>query len=100
VSARVARSFGEHSRVAHRGGRLGLELAWLSGTMVTLGWGRVGIEKTIRGAQASVLLHLQTHPGTVYRFGRCEHLVNTHEAMLVAPGQEFTRRSPPGPDRS
>lgn len=92
----VARTGGEHSRVAHGAGPLGFDLASVSGTTMTLGWGRVGVEKTIRAASSGVLLHLQTVPGSAYRFGRREHLTLADSAVLVAPGQEFTRRSPPG----
>jgi AraC-like DNA-binding protein len=92
----VARADVEHSRVAHRSGPLGFEMARLRGATVEVGWSRVGLEKTIRGAGTSVLLHLQTMPGSTYRFGRREHLSNAATAMLVPPGLEFTRRSPPG----
>lgn len=92
----VARTSGKHSRVVHGAGPLGFELAWLPGTTVTLGWGRVGVEKTVRGAGSGVLLHLQTVPGSVYRFGRRELLTLADTAVLVPAGQEFTRRSPPG----
>jgi AraC-like DNA-binding protein len=92
----VARADGEHSRVAHHAGPLGFGLARLRGAMVEVGWGRVGLEKSIRAAGRSVLLHLQTVPGSTYRFGRREHLAGAATAMLVPPGQEFTRRSPPG----
>jgi AraC-like DNA-binding protein len=92
----VARVDGEHSRVAHRAGPLGFEMARLRGATVEVGWGRVGLEKSVRAAGRSVLLHLQTVPGSTYRFGRREHLTGTATAMLVPPGQEFTRRSPPG----
>jgi AraC-like DNA-binding protein len=92
----VARVDGEHSRVAHRAGPLGFEMARLRGATVELGWARVGLEKTIRGAGRSVLLHLQTVPGSTYRFGRREHRTGAATAMLVPPGLEFTRRSPPG----
>jgi AraC-like DNA-binding protein len=92
----VARVDGEHSRVAHRAGPLGFELARLRGATVEVGWGRVGLEKTIRGAGSSVLLHLQTVPGSTYRFGHRAHRTDAGTAMLVPPGLEFTRRSPPG----
>jgi AraC-like DNA-binding protein len=87
---------GQHSRVAHGAGPLGFDLASVSGTTMTLGWGRVSVEKTIRAASSGVLLHLQTVPGSAYRFGRRMHLTFHDTAALVAAGQEFTRRSPPG----
>jgi hypothetical protein len=92
----VARVDGEHWRVAHRAGSLGFELARVRGTAVALGWGRVGVEKSIRGASRNVLLHLQTAPGSTYRFGHRAHLTGADTAMLIAPGQALTRRSPPG----
>jgi AraC-like DNA-binding protein len=92
----VTRMSGEHSRVAHGAGPLGFDLALLRGKTMTLGWGRVGVEKTIRAASSSVLLQLPMPAGTTYRFGRREHLANAEAAVLIAPGQEFTRRSPPG----
>ena len=93
----VARVDGEHWRVAHRAGSLGFELARLRGTAVALGWGCVGVDKSVRAASRNVLLHLQTVPGSSYRFGHREHLSGADTAMLIAPGQAFTRRSPPGP---
>jgi AraC-like DNA-binding protein len=92
----VARSSGEHSRVVHGAGPLGFALAFLSGTTMSLGWGCVGLEKTIRGASSGVLLHFPVMPGSAYRFGRSEHRAGRGDAVIVAPGQEFTRRSPPG----
>jgi AraC-like DNA-binding protein len=92
----VSRIDGEHSRVAHKPGPLGFSTARLRGAIVDVGWGRVDIEKSIRGAGRSVLLHLQTVPGSTYRFGHREHLTGAATAILVPPGQEFTRRSPPG----
>jgi AraC-like DNA-binding protein len=92
----VASSTGEHSRVVHDPGPLRFELAVLTGSKLALGWGRVGVAKTIRGASTGVLLHLQPVPGSTYRFGRSEHLAGADSAVLVAPGQDFTRRSPPG----
>ncbi|MDH4105373.1 MAG: AraC family transcriptional regulator [Gammaproteobacteria bacterium] len=92
----VARSVGEHSRVAHGAGPLGFDLASVSGTTMTLGWGRVGLEKTLRARSPGVLLHLPTAPGSTYRFGRSEQRPRADDALIVAPGQEFTRRSPPG----
>jgi AraC-like DNA-binding protein len=92
----VGRTGGEHSRVAHDAGPLGFDLASVSGKTMSLGWGRVGVEKTIRGASAGVLLHFSTMPGSAYRFGRSERRAGADEAVLVAAGQEFTRRSPPG----
>jgi AraC-like DNA-binding protein len=92
----VGRTGGEHSRVAHDAGPLGFDLASVSGKTLALGWGRVGVETTVRGASAGVLLHFATMPGSAYRFGRSEHRADADEAVLVAAGQEFTRRSPPG----
>src|SRR5690606_23494502 len=91
-----ARAGVEHSRVAHGAGPLGFDLASVSGKTMLLGWGRVGVETTIRGASAGVLLHVQTVHGSVYRFGRREHPTLADGASLVVAGQEFTRRSPPG----
>jgi AraC-like DNA-binding protein len=92
----VARSSGEHSRVVHGAGPLGFDLAFLSGTTMLLGWGCVGLEKTVRGASSGVLLHFSMMPGSAYRFGRSEHRAGRGDAVIIAPGQEFTRRSPPG----
>jgi AraC-like DNA-binding protein len=92
----VARLHGEHSRVAHGAGPLGFDMALLSGKTMTLGWGRVGLEKTLRARCPGVLLHLPTAPGSTYRFGRSEQRTGADEAVVIAPGQEFTRRSRPG----
>ncbi len=92
----VARRDGEHSRVAHRGGALGFKLSWLIGTIASVGWGEVALEKTIRGALPDPVLHMTMPPGSVYRFGRRERVAGRRTATFVAPGWEFTRHSPPG----
>lgn len=92
----VTRAHGEHSRVAHAGGPIGFELASLSGDAVLLGWGAVSVAMTLRGAVPLVLLHLPIDVGMRYRIGRNEHLLTTDMAILIAPGQHFTRRSAPG----
>jgi AraC-like DNA-binding protein len=92
----VTRMAGEHSRVAHGAGPLGFELSLVSGTAVTLGWSSALVEKTIRAASSNALVHLPMTSQTVYRFGRSEQLAGAGEAVLIAPGQEFTRRTPPG----
>jgi AraC-like DNA-binding protein len=92
----VSRFDGEHSRVAHRSGPLGFGMTQFRGATMAVGWSHVGIEKSIRASSGSVLLHLQTVPGSTYRFGRREHLTGAATAMLVPSGQAFTRRSPPG----
>lgn len=96
VRQRVTRMSGEHSRVVHGGGPLGFELSWLSGTTMTLGWSSAAVEKTIRGVSSNALVHLPMTSRTVYRFGRSEQLAGADEAVLIAPRQEFTRRTPPG----
>jgi len=92
----IARTAGEHSRVAHGVGPLGFDLASVSGPTMKLGWGRVGLENTLRAASSAALVHLQTMPGSTYRFGRSEQRTGADAAVIIAPGQEFTRRSPPG----
>jgi len=87
---------GEHSRVAHRSGALGFRLFWLTGQTASVGWGEVGLEKTIRGAVPDPVLHVAMPPGSVYRFGRSERVTSRRTATFLAPGWEFTRRSPPG----
>ena len=61
-----------------------------------MGWGRVAIEKTIRGAVSDPVLHVAVPPGTEYRLGRRQHVARHRTATFVAPGWEFTRRSPRG----
>jgi AraC-like DNA-binding protein len=96
VRAFVARTDGEHSRVAHQSGALGFSLSCLRGTSAALGWGRVALEKTIRGAVFDPLLHLSMPTGSQYRLGRRTHSVGPATATFLAPGLEFTRRSPAG----
>jgi AraC-like DNA-binding protein len=96
VRSFVARQSGEHSRVAHRSAPLDYELRWLSGAIASVGWGRVAVAKTIRGALSEPTLHVVVPTGTGYRVGRREHVVGRATAMFIAPGWEFTRSSPPG----
>jgi AraC-like DNA-binding protein len=96
VRARVARMDGEHSRVAHRAGRLGFELARLGGSRILLGWGHVALETTIRGALSNPVVHVSAPAGSTYRFGRNVHVTDRATALFVAGGWEFSRCSPPG----
>lgn len=92
----VGRSVGDHSRVPHRKGAVGFELAVLGGDSVQLGWGQVAIPMTIRGAVPEPVLHLTMPPGSEYRIGRRRFLGERATAMFLAPGWEFSRRSPAG----
>jgi AraC-like DNA-binding protein len=92
----VGRMFGEHSRVTHQSGALGFSLSWLTGTSAALGWSQVSLEKTIRAAVSDPVLHLSTPAGSAYRLGRRAHAVGAATATFLAPGLEFTRRSPAG----
>jgi len=96
VRAFVSRSDGEHSRVAHRAAPLGYELARLDGEQAKVGWVRVAVETTIRGAVQGPVLHLAPPAGTVYRMGRREVFADPQIAVFAARGWEFTRRSPAG----
>lgn len=96
VRATIARTDGEHSRVVHDAGPLGFGLAYLRGATASVGWGSVARETTVRGTAARPLLHLQIPPGTAYRIGRSEIMPGHLTAVFIAPGCEFTRRSPAG----
>jgi len=88
--------FGDHSRVTHQPGTLGFSLSWLTGASAVLGWGQAALEKTVRGAVSDPVLHLSMPTGSVYRLGRRAHAVSRATATFLAPGLEFTRRSPAG----
>lgn len=96
VRETVARTDGEHSRVAHGTGPLGYEVAWLNGEVVSLAWARVALPTTLRGALPNVVLHLAIPAGSRYRFGRREYCTGPIDALFVADRWEFTRSSPPG----
>jgi len=96
VREAVARTDGEHSRVAHGTGPLGFEIAWLMGGAVSMAWGRVALPTTLRGGLPNVVLHLGIPPGSRYRFGRREYDTGPDEALFVADGWEFTRHCPAG----
>lgn len=92
----VTRTAGEHSRVVHRPGPVGWDFARLTGRSVSAGWGRVAVEKTIRGASRDPLLHLAIPAGNVYLFGRRRIQPGHGAAMFMAPQWEFTRHGVPG----
>jgi AraC-like DNA-binding protein len=96
VRAFVRGSEGEHSRVAHRSGPLGFELAAMPGSTVSLFWGTVAVEKTLRGAWRDPVLHLAIPEGTRYRIGRQEPVAGPRTAMFGPAQWEHTRRSPAG----
>jgi AraC-like DNA-binding protein len=92
----VGRSVGEHSRVPHRKGAVGFELAVLGGDSVQLGWGQIAIPMTIRGTVPEPVLHLAMPPGSEYLIGRRRFVGERAAAMFLAPGWEFSRCSPAG----
>jgi len=96
VRAFVARSDGEHSRVAHGTGRLGYEWHAASGRTVAIRWSRASLAQTIRGAIGMAALHLPLDSASTYAFGRRRLRVAPGEAILIAPGCEFTRHGEPG----
>jgi AraC-like DNA-binding protein len=95
VREAVARTDGEHSRVAHGTGPLGYELAWLHGEIVSMAWARVALPTTLRGELPNVVMHVMP-PGSWYRFGRREYEIGRSDALFVVDRWEFTRHSPPG----
>ena len=96
VRETVARTDGEHSRVAHAMGPLGYEVAWLNGEIVSMAWARVALPTTLRGALPNVVLHVEIPEGGRYRFGRREYEIGHSDALFIANGWEFSRRCPPG----
>lgn len=96
VRAFVARGSGEHSRVTHQSGALGFSLARVMGPTVAVGWGRAALDMTIRGSVRQPVLHVGVPAGSLYRFGRRSQSANRSSVMFLAPGLEFTRRSPGG----
>lgn len=92
----VGRSDGEHSRVVHGVGRLAFERHVLIGKNVGLGWGRVALGQTIRGALGALTLHLSIDAPNEYLFGRRRIRVAPGSGMIVAPSWEFTRRGGAG----
>jgi len=96
VREAVSRVDGEHSRVAHGTGRLGYDVAWLMGDVVSMAWARVALPTTLRGQLPNVVLHLGIPTGSRYRFGRREFQAGPYDALFVADGWEFTRYCPPG----
>ena len=96
VRETVARTDGEHSRVAHSAGRLGYEVAWLHGATVSMAWALVALPTTLRGELPTVVLHLGIPPGSWYRFGRREYEIRRNDALFIADRWEFTRHAPPG----
>lgn len=96
VRAFVARISGEHSRVAHRQGALGFDLAWAGREGVTIGWATNRIGMSVRGAVSEPTFHLMLPADCDYRTGRKQFVAGPVAAMFLAPGWEFTRRAPPG----
>ncbi len=96
VREAIARTDGEHSRVAHGTGPLGYEVRWLKGELVSMAWARVALPTTLRGELPNVVLHLVIPAGSRYRFGRREYGTGLQDALFVADRREFTRYSPAG----
>ena len=96
VSELAARWAPDHSRVIHGTGALQFELAWCAGLDVLLGWGGTALSQTVRGAVNDPSIHLAIPEGTEYLRGRRRMPRSSGRAMLLAPGEEVSRRSPPG----
>jgi len=96
VRAFVARTDGEHSRVAHGTGPLGYEWHAVGGRAVAVRWSRASLAQTIRGSLGMAALHLSIDSASTYAFGRRRFEVAPGEAIFIAPGWEFTRHAGPG----
>lgn len=96
VKGFVERSVGDHSRVAHRAGAVGLKQAWVAGDAVVAGWVSTEIGMTIRGALGGPVLHVAQPAGAEYRFGRHREVVDACTMMLVTALWEYTLQRPPG----
>jgi len=96
VRSHVERSDGAHSRVVHGSGEFAFDQHSLLGADTAISWARAGLGQTVRGAAREPLLHMPIDQAFLYRHGQRHHEVGARTAFFVAPGSEFTRRSPPG----
>jgi AraC-like DNA-binding protein len=97
VRAFVARTVGEHSRVAIGVGGLGFAQAWIDGDLASVGWIRSRLRTVVRGAVRDPVLHVSVPAGARYRVGRRSVVAHPGSATFVAPGWEYTFDRPPGP---
>jgi AraC-like DNA-binding protein len=96
VRSFIGRTDGEHSRVVRGTGPLGFEVAASSGGLTRVGWGRVALPQTVRGALREACIHVSIDAGSHYGIGKRRYDIAAGQAMFVAGGAEFTRSSPPG----
>jgi AraC-like DNA-binding protein len=86
----------EESRVVQGVGALRFELAWCLGQNTALAWGSTALAQTTRGAVNDPSIHLMVPEGTEYLRGRRRMSRSAGMAMVLAPGEELSRRAPPG----
>jgi AraC-like DNA-binding protein len=96
VRSHVGRSDGAHSRVVHGSGEFAFDQHSLLGADTAISWARAGLGQTVRGATREPLLHMPIDQVFSYRYGQRQYDIGAGTAFFVAPGSEFTRKSPPG----
>jgi AraC-like DNA-binding protein len=97
VRAFIGTTDGRQSRVARRGQPLGYALYRLSGLRTNLGGSDSAVQQTVRGLVLGPVLQLSVPVGSVFRAGRrVSAPTGPSSVVMVPPGWECTRASPPG----
>jgi AraC-like DNA-binding protein len=97
VRAFIGTTDGRQSRVARRGRPLGYAIYRLSGLRTNLGGSDSAVEQTVRGLVFGPVLQLSVPVGSVFRTGRrVSAPTGPSSVVIVPPGWECTRSSPPG----
>lgn len=90
----IRRNFGDHSRVPHGRGRLGLEMLASVAAGSAAGAVRLGIPTTLRASARGVAVHLPLGDGGEYRIGRRRLVASPDVAVVLAPGHDYTVLTP------
>jgi AraC-like DNA-binding protein len=90
------RNFGPNARTVRKTGPLGFHLSASITPRAASGYTRIGVGSTLRAATRWVTMHLPSQHEAEYRVGRRQLRSRPDVALLLAPGHEYTRSTPPG----
>jgi AraC-like DNA-binding protein len=92
----VTRNFGDHSRVPHGRGPLGLRILAATSGRSASGLASCAMPSVVRATPRAIIVHLPLHGGAEYCVGRRTFRSAQDVAMLLSPGHDYTLLTPGG----
>jgi AraC-like DNA-binding protein len=96
----LRRDFGDHAQSALGCGPLRFELSAVAGLRALSGHWSTGIGQLMRASASVPVLHLPMMRPAEYRVGRRQLGAAPDVGIVLAPGHEYLRRTPPGRTRA